>query len=113
MTTTTTNIADHMDRIYPSMVDESPLDYGEGQMSGHTQGIMEDDGDAADADGRVICIGSYDGGGSVGSPIYAIHPGDEQATTAYLASIADGAETDIDELLDGLRSAGVRVTAMY
>jgi hypothetical protein len=80
-------VAAQLDRLYPSQVDSTPLDYGWRRQAGHSGHPAED--------GEWACVGCYADGGNVGNPVFSIHPEDIDTLLARLEALEDAA---LDEL---------------
>lgn len=75
-------IATHLDRLYPTQVDRTPISWGDGQQAGHK-------GYAA-AEGGWPSVGWYSDGGNVGHRLFTIHFDDVPTLLQRLAELPDG-----------------------
>ena len=95
------DIAGQMDRLFannPEIVDESDVDHGYGQESGH-KGYEG-------GEGEPHSIGWYCGGGSSGHPVLSIDADDVQRAGEILAGMESA--RSLTDVVRALTAAGVR-----
>lgn len=93
-------LATELDRIYPDQVDATKVSWGLGTEAGHV-------GHDATADSSTAIVGWFGNGGNVGAPVLHIHADDVPTAVAVARKSEVG--TDLTQLAEAMRAAGVRV----